>query len=175
MSTRERDAKLGNAGPREQATPLAPHRILPKRETEGEWKTVLDIDFDPPLVLPEPGRIVVIDPEPAFVGRIPIRTELTVLPADPPREPLGWVMREYNGTEVFKVGAVGVPMTGREDIQPGARVIVTTLVGAFEMTVFEEDGELWAESAGTVADLKFDTDDRHCWVSTYGVNKRLLR
>ena len=113
--------------------------------------------------LPRPGEIVIGEPE--FIGNIPVRTEITVLPADPPgRESIGWTCREYHGTEVFKEGADEVPLTKKEDIQPGDKLIVTTLVGRYLMTAVLEDGELRADSEGLIADLVFDSDDRHCWV-----------
>lgn len=83
-------------------------------------------------------------------------------------------MREYHGTEVFKEGADDVPLTKKEDIQPGDKLIVTTLVGRYLMTAVLEEGELHADNEGLIADLQYDIDDRHCWVSTYGVNKRAL-
>jgi hypothetical protein len=121
---------------------------------------------------PRPGEIQIGEPE--FVGAFPVRTELTVLPADPPgRAPLGWTVSCYQGTEVFKEGAPETPLTRLEDIRPGDKLIVTTLVGRYLMTAtLDEQHELFADSEGMVADLQFDMDDRHCWVSTYGVNKR---
>jgi len=81
----------------------------------------------------------------------------------------------YNGTEVFKESAPETVLTHKEDIQPGDKLIVTTLVGRYLMTAVMEEGELHADSEGMLADLVFDADDRHCWVSTYGVNKRALK
>lgn len=48
-------------------------------------------------LLPPPGHYITSEPE--FVGRMPVRTELTVLPADAPsQELLGFTVRETLGT-----------------------------------------------------------------------------
>ena len=39
--------------------------------------------------------------------------------------------------------------------------------GKVLMTAVLVDGVLWAESGRTLANLEYDKDDRHCWVSTY--------
>lgn len=116
--------------------------------------------------------------EPERVGRYPVRTELTVLPAaDDPK--VGWTVGHvYSGEEVFKAGAPDVSLTRREDLQEGMEIIVATLVGGYRMIVKrDDDGELYAETANglTGAFLDFDTDDRHCWTSAMAYNRRALK
>lgn len=114
-------------------------------------------------------------------GRIPVRTELTVLPADDPAGPtLGWIIKEYNGGEVFLLDAqdqpIEEPLTRREDLKEGMRIYAPTLVGGRIATVrLEEDGDLCWESAGLIGDLNFSGDDRKCWITTLAINKKLLR
>lgn len=107
----------------------------------------------------------------------PIRTELTVLPADPEREPIGFSMYEYNGTEVFKADAPGVRLTSRGDIQEGDKLHVLTLFGTLDMVAIRgASGDLLArtESGRLVADLVFAQDNRRCWVSTHASHVRGL-
>jgi len=112
--------------------------------------------------------------EPEKFGRYPVRTELTVLSADDPGpEPIGWIVKTYNGTEVYLISAPEVPLTTKASLQVGSEVLVTTLVGVYQMIVHQEaNGTLYATTGPTVSDLKFDVDDRHCWVSTYAINTR---
>ena len=110
--------------------------------------------------------------EPEYVGKIPVQTDLTILPADPERAPVGWMCRCYSGAEVFKPVAEDVLLTRREDIQPGDKLIVTTLVGTLVMTAtLDEEGDLQAETEHTLANLEFGEDDRECWISSLAINK----
>lgn len=106
--------------------------------------------------------------------KLPARTEVTVLGPDKPRaKPIGLVVRERNGTRVFKQSAPGVPLRDLGDIRHGDKLLVTTLTGILEMTAQRgEDGILRAWSTGFVANLEFSKDDRKCWVSTYAVKRR---
>jgi hypothetical protein len=89
-------------------------------DLEGAWADVRakapDLDLaqatliDPDKLRNEvtsPGGIITgtlagdyVSGEPEFVGRMPVRTELTVLSADPPREPLGWTFRELTDEDL---------------------------------------------------------------------------
>lgn len=112
-------------------------------------------------------------------GKIPVRTELTVLPADDPgNRTIGWIVREYNGTEVYKADAPGTLLLNESDIQVGDKLHVQTLVGTYLMIAYRDEyGVLQAqtETGGMFADLKFNTDDRHCWVSTFAVNAKAVK
>jgi hypothetical protein len=123
--------------------------------------------------VPPEGSFVSGDPE--YLGKMPMRTELEVLPEEnPPGKARGWWVTCFDGSEVFKLDVPDVPLTRREDIQPGDKLRVLTLVGTYEMTATVRDGKLWGESEGTIAALDFNTDSRHCWVSRYAINKRAL-
>ena len=124
-----------------------------------------------------PGNIlagVIYDAEsPEFIGTMPIRHDLTVLPADQPgRKPVGFMFQQYSGGEVFK--EKGAFLTKESDLCPGDRVWVPTLIGTILMTVIDTDEGLMAESGSTLADLEFDQDDRHCWTSSMAFNKKAL-
>jgi hypothetical protein len=111
--------------------------------------------------------------------KLPVRTELTVLSADDPNQrTIGFVIREYNGTEVYKADAHGTTLTNESDIKPGDKLHVQTLVGTYAMTAAKDEyGVLYAETepGGMFADLIFNKDDRHCWASTYAVNAKAIK
>jgi hypothetical protein len=118
---------------------------------------------------PAPGTIVVGEPE--YLGALPIRSEITVLPADPPgRAPVGFTVFEVNGGEVYKPNRQGQPLTRREDIQPGDELIVPTLVGTYKMTaILDDDSVLWAQAGTLLANLEYD-GERRGWVSSFSIN-----
>jgi len=60
-----------------------------------------------------PGQVYVAS-EPEWVGRFPVRIERTVLPADPPRPPLGFTMEEQPGIGVVNPSAI----RGRRVVMP---------------------------------------------------------
>jgi hypothetical protein len=66
-----------------------------------------------------PGTVYSVD-NPEFVGRIPVRTEITVLPADEPKK-LGWRIQSYDGAEVFLLTSAGdvikSPITDQEALK----------------------------------------------------------
>jgi len=122
--------------------------------------------------------------EPTFVGEFPVRTELTVLPADPiPSKPISFIVKEYLGSEVFLLDPEGrvieIPLLKREDLYPGVRICAPTLVGSvIAEVVASDDGDLYwrsppGEYGGNLGgSLCFDIDDRHCWITTGAWNKR---
>jgi hypothetical protein len=119
----------------------------------------------------------VTEPPDDFCGPIPARTEVTVLgPDDPDREPLGFVVREYNGSPVYKSLDPGpdgkpVPLRLKEDLRPGDVALSPSMFsgghpgnGYFEFTVAEmEDGRLYGKAGGSAVFLRFAEDDRACW------------
>lgn len=75
---------------------------------------------------PVPGSIPILDgnihvvSEPEYVGAFPVRTELTVMPADEQREPLGWRMRETIGIGMINprgLGRLGMTRSGIESLE----------------------------------------------------------
>jgi hypothetical protein len=59
---------------------------------------------------------------------VPVRTDITVLPADPPDRPtLGFVVREYLGGTIYYYrpdgGVSEDPVRGLHDLQPGMQVV----------------------------------------------------
>lgn len=65
---------------------------------------------DPEILLStlKPGDIAYISSDPEFVGVMPIRTELTVLPADEPKKlKLGWIVKETVGIGVINPFGMG--------------------------------------------------------------------
>lgn len=113
------------------------------------------------------------DLDPEYFERVPVRTELTVLPGDDPnlRPTINWTIREYDGSPVKLLEEVdgeevvvdGV-LTERGDLQDGTRILCPALFGYFRATVkVGEDGELYAKGTKLTGFLRFDGDDRHCW------------
>lgn len=74
----------------------------------------------PCAALPFSGEVGIFG-GPDFVGRIPARTELTVLPADPPREPLGLRVTELAGRAAAVSMGASVPYQACPKCVPGAR------------------------------------------------------
>ena len=116
--------------------------------------------------------------EPEFVGAFPVRSEIHVAPTN--NKTSGWIVKNfYSSAEVYKLNDSGEPirvnLTNKEDLQVGTRVTVPTLFGYVNMVIAkDEDGELFADSENTSADLIFDEDDRHCWTSSCAFNKRAM-
>lgn len=126
------------------------------------------------------GNEILKGSEPEFVEEIPVRTEPTVLPADPPSTPIGWVIREYLGEEVYLLDADGSPieepLKSNDALKPGMVICAPTLVGRFRATVTgTEGGELMWVAGGLTGDLKFSPDDRECWVTTWAGNLGAVR
>jgi hypothetical protein len=120
--------------------------------------------------------------EPEFFGKFPVRTELIVLPADPPdRKPIGWTVRTYSGFEILRLvtpGEPGVTITKKEDLKVGDEILVMGLFGGYLKMVVEqdEDGDLFARGGEhLISSLAFGEDDRECWVSTGLINTRGIK
>jgi hypothetical protein len=96
-----------------------------------------------------------------------VKEDVVVLGADEEKPTLGWTVREYMGTEVYRVGAPGVPILEEGGLQVGDRVLIANL----EMTVGKGGEGLYAEVGNLYARLAFDEDDRHSWVCTYAKRK----
>jgi hypothetical protein len=126
----------------------------------------------------KPGEIYVSD-DSEFIGSFPIRTEITVLPADEPKErTIGWAVVERNGGEVYKLDADGINLTNFSDLKKGDDVLVPTLFGYVQMKITKRSRikkTATAESEGTLAWLEFSKDDRKCWTSSSSMNKKLLK
>lgn len=121
--------------------------------------------------------------DPEFFGRMPVRTELTVLgPDDPNTRPLGFTMRVYDGTQVARDPEMKEYITTREALKVGDEIYVSTLFGICKAKVYlDEDGTLFG-SVGehTVVDLVFRDDPKKddrapVWVSRYAINTRGLK
>jgi hypothetical protein len=119
--------------------------------------------------------------EPEFVGKLPVRQDLEVIPDTNPdgSKKLGWMCSEYVGCEVyrFKHGTVwDIPLTKEDDLKVGDEIGVAGLFGGYHiMTIAKrEDGELYADGDSMMATLSFNGDDRHCWVSSCLINKRAV-
>lgn len=122
-------------------------------------------------------------PETEEFGRHPVKTGLTVLPADDVKqEKLGWTVREYLGCEVYpyKPDAEGKlppqlePIKTEDGLKEGMQILVPSLVGGFHiMTVMKEDNELYARGEKLMGALEFAKEDgRNAWVCVGLINMR---
>lgn len=125
-----------------------------------------------------PGRIYnTSDPE--HLGDRPVRNPIQVLSADNPgKNSIGWTVKENNGGAVYRLDdkneVIRVPITIKDSLAVGDRILATTLVGEVMATV-ERDGvgDLCWVSGGYVGDLEYDKT-RHYWVTSIAINKKLL-
>lgn len=107
---------------------------------------------------------------------------LVVLPADnPPRREISFVVHEYMGLPVHKMGPNAVepdpePLMRQEDIQVGDAVLVPSLgPGYMKVEVKQnDDGSLYGETDQLIVCLVFDQDDRHCWTTGGYISMRGL-
>jgi hypothetical protein len=126
-----------------------------------------------------PGMIYAVS-EPEYIGAMPVRTELEVLPKNiAPSK--GWTFgSSYEGYEIYKIDSFGKidrkPLIRRKDIKVGSMILAITLVGEIKANVIKYEGELCAlsESGKTLIVLDFNKDDRYCWTSSMAVNTKLL-
>jgi hypothetical protein len=108
--------------------------------------------------------------EPEFVGRMPIRTELTVLPADPKRDlVLGWTCTEYNGCEVC------LPYTKTTiNNKNGLRVGMTVLIwDSMLVTIRKLKGNWYWETKDSFGILEYSKDSRKCWTAPNIISKKI--
>lgn len=115
--------------------------------------------------------------EPELVGKSPIRTELTVIPADSNKKSIGWTCREYLGAEIYllnllegEIKPIETPLSKKEDLYPGLHVYVPTLFDYFIGIVQDDLKSALSENGNLSATLEFDTDDRHCWTTSLTIN-----
>ena len=139
--------------------------------------------------------------DPEFIGKIPIRTELTVLPADEPRDkPIGWSVYEVNGTDVYRppegavwppttldeCRAIGVPenlVTSEDGLAVGEELLVQDLMGLniAKVAIHSEDGAPYGLSpSGNMMYMLEFVDDRPegespRWVCTGSANLKALK
>ena len=129
-----------------------------------------------------------------YVGKFPIRQDITVIPADNPNGKylLDWTIKEYMGPDVYChfdgwvdaiVKADGYSgdafgeyaMNSFDDMKIGDKVLVPTIVGGYvDATVTKVDEEkqkATAETEFNLFALEFDIDDRHTWSSMCQINK----
>lgn len=71
------------------------------------------------------------------------------------------------------------PLTHESELQPGTKVMFQSLFGGLVVAKVIEVGDgdgvrLMADSGGSIYNLTFDADDRHCWTSSTGYNKTLF-
>jgi hypothetical protein len=122
--------------------------------------------------------------EPLPTENIPVRQELEVLSADEPKQlKLGWTITEYIGPEVYKWDERdGKPwpfrLSEEESLKAGDKLCFGWEAEGWSYEVVEDEyGVLSGISRGgnTSAVLRFDEDERHCWVAMGFINLRSIR
>jgi hypothetical protein len=109
--------------------------------------------------------------EPEFVGCMPVRTEIEVLPADDANQlKIGWTTTCYSGDEVTQIGSTE-PITKRSGLHPG----MTVMAWGMSWTVVR-DGlfSLALERENSIGTIEFNKDDRKCWACPAIINKKVL-
>lgn len=126
---------------------------------------------------------------------LPVRTELTVLPADDPEQrQIGWVVKEYSGVSVGRgpagltaeeilanpdtlMGFELVPIT--DALRVGDVVLFGGLFGGWHVCTIQEgtggDPIAVSPSGDFVGFLAFGEDDRNCWACIGGGNLKALQ
>jgi hypothetical protein len=130
---------------------------------------------------------ICIKPKPsghdAPASNIPVRQELEVIPADEPKQlKLGWVIREHIGPEVYLWDSDNQPwphMLRKEgDLKEGDRICFDweDKGWSYEVKRDEHDVLYGISHSGQIScALRFDVDDRHCWVAVGFINLRGVR
>jgi hypothetical protein len=102
-----------------------------------------------------------------------IKPELTVLPADKPKELTGWTCSCVNGAEVFFLTPEGdvieEPITDRDALKEGMKVSAWGGI----WTVQKKEDTLFLDAPRSFGTLTFGEDDRNCWACGAIINKRL--
>ncbi len=116
--------------------------------------------------------------ESEYIGAMPIRTDIEILPADDSsQKAIGWTVEILDGSEVYLESEPLKILESADSIKIGDKVIVTTLFGRSKMTVISVSGnEAMAEtSGGSLAPLNFANDSRNCWTNSHVINASLLK
>lgn len=95
---------------------------------------------------------------------------------NPEQLKLGWTVREYIGSEVWKESAPEQSLTNEADIQAGDVIICPGLWNENLKMLIKKDsyGVLYGDCGHLTVVLCFDKDDRHCWTTGGFVNKRAI-
>jgi hypothetical protein len=145
----------------------------------------------PNKVVPlQPGEVFLVG-EPQPLGEFPAREDQPVVP-DPNVE--GWTCQCYSGAEVYPRPKLPFPdskdeagwknylsyleaITNEHELEVGMEVVFQSLFGGLVLAtvVKDEHGTFYAENDSSIYTLTFNTDDRHCWVSPGGINKRAIQ
>jgi hypothetical protein len=98
--------------------------------------------------------------------KFPCNQKIEVLPADEENgiRTLNWVIREYNGCEVYRPGK-DYPLLNKDDLKVGDKIDCWG-------SIAEVTGLTTAKSEHVIFMLEFDKDDRHCWVCNGVINMR---
>jgi len=111
-----------------------------------------------------------------YFGKIPERTELTVLSVDPPsNRKIGFNIQTYLGTECLD--SENKVLT--KQLYPGEIINVDYWGQIIQGTVVGIEGEYYIDfspgnSSGLGGFLEFNKDDRHCWTVNGFFNKKCL-
>jgi len=118
--------------------------------------------------LPPPGVVTIGEPE--FVGRVPVRQELTVR-AEPPGPSYGELeWKDYGNCVVYAFN--GGPLDKRWRLVVGGWVLIRAKAGGWFMTDLERDKKGWFARVGDKLETRVPivwSGTRGAWVSTVQV------
>lgn len=113
-------------------------------------------------------------------GEFPIRTDITILPANSNNLILGFKIYEYNGFELYfsvEDAEKNNPIFDFSALQVGQTLYANlgwetpSCIG----TVAKWDnGDIYIDAGGNIWTLEFSGDDRACWVASTCCNKLAL-
>jgi hypothetical protein len=106
-----------------------------------------------------------------MIGKIPARVDCEVLPADPPKEPLKFRIRQYNGFEIYDASTLKpIPVT--ESLKPGRKIVFTDDSESAGIEVQSNGSNPFVDRGQTRYVLEKCNDDRECWVCGCVMNMR---
>lgn len=111
------------------------------------------------VLAPSLDQAVYTSTEPEYVGRIPVRTELTVIPSAEPNHKFGFTVHHLWGSEVYPIPEGQEPseemadpkniLTRQDDLQEGLRLLILTLFGwSVGVVAKDEKGNLTCTTPG---------------------------
>ena len=111
--------------------------------------------------------------EPEFVGRMPIRSDITVLSADDCNKAnIGWTVEEcVEGSELYLPGSDS-PITKKNGLRVGMTVLIWD---SMLVTIRKLKGNWYWEIKNSFGTLEYSKDSRKCWAAPCILTKKFAK